>query len=133
MMNAILTYLATLVPLAFLDGIWILFAAKKFYAAQLGFLLSKTVQIVPIALFYPLYAFAILLLVVKPALVSGSWVEALWRGALLGLAAYGTYDLTNQATISGWPTIVTLVDIVWGMSVTALTSACAYFFMTRFS
>lgn len=126
-MNIFIAYLATLIPLTILDALWILVLAKKFYADQMGFLFSKSINLVPVAFFYPLYAFAVLFLAVMPAVSSGLWTGALWRGALLGLAAYGAYDLTNHATISGWPTVVTIVDIGWGTAVTALTSVIAYF------
>jgi uncharacterized membrane protein len=43
-------------------------------------------------------------------------------GALLGLVAYGTYDLTNQATLKEWPSIVTVVDLVWGSLLTGVVS-----------
>jgi uncharacterized membrane protein len=43
-------------------------------------------------------------------------------GGLLGLVAFATYDLTNLATLSRWPVIVTVVDMVWGTFVTALAS-----------
>jgi uncharacterized membrane protein len=46
-------------------------------------------------------------------------------GALLGLAAYGTYDLTNQATLRGWSTLVTIVDMAWGASLTATVATVA--------
>lgn len=126
----IINYLATIIPLSILDGIWILGVAKGFYARELGFLFTKSANLVPVAFFYPIYALAVLVLAVMPAVNSGSWFEALWRGALLGLAAYGAYDLTNQATIAGWPTLVTIVDMGWGMSVSALTSLIAYFIIT---
>ncbi len=129
-MNYIIFYLSTIIPLVLFDALWILVLAKSFYATQMGFLFSKSVNIIPVAFFYPIYAFAVLLLAVMPAISSGSWVSVLWRGALLGLAAYGAYDLTNQATISGWPTLVTVVDISWGVFVTALTSVVAYFIIT---
>ncbi|MCX6820067.1 MAG: DUF2177 family protein [Candidatus Adlerbacteria bacterium] len=70
------------------------------------------------------------MLAVVPAVSSVSWFEALWRGALLGLVAYGAYDLTNQATIARWPTTMTLVDMTWGAVLTALTSIIAYFIIT---
>lgn len=105
-MNYIIYYLATLIPLGLLDMVWIAGIAKKFYADELGFLFSKTVKVIPVIFFYPIYAFAVLLLAVMPAVSSGSWVSALWRGALLGLAAYGAYDLTNHATIAHWPALV---------------------------
>lgn len=129
-MNYVLYYLATLVPLLALDAVWILVLAKKFYATHMSFLFTKSVSLAPVAFFYPLYALAVLLLAVMPAVASGSWVEALWRGALLGLAAYGAYDLTNQATIGGWPTIMTIVDMGWGAVVTGLVSVIAYFIIT---
>ena len=47
------------------------------------------------------------------------------RGALFGLVAYATYDLTNLATLRGWSLPVTLVDIAWGAAVTALSAAVA--------
>ncbi len=126
-MNTLIAYIATIVPLALLDGLWILVIAKKFYAERMGFLFSSTVNLAPVALFYPLYAVGVLFLVVLPAVASASWTEALWRGALLGAVAYGAYDLTNHATITGWPLTMTIVDMAWGMTVTALTAVAAYF------
>ncbi len=122
----IITYIASLFSLLALDGVWILLIAKKFYAEHLGFLFAPTVYTTPVAFFYPLYALAVTYLAVMPALSTHSWVDALIRGALLGLAAYGAYDLTNQATIAGWPTLVTLVDMGWGVAVSALSSVAAY-------
>lgn len=129
-MNYILYYIATLIPLIALDMLWILVLAKKFYADQMGFLFSKSINLAPVAFFYPLYALGVLVLVVVPAVSSASWVEALWRGALFGLVAYGAYDLTNHATIANWPLSMTLIDMAWGMTVTALTSVIAYFIIT---
>lgn len=129
-MISFLYYLATLLPLIVLDALWITVIAKSFYATHMGFLFSKTVQIIPVAIFYPMYALAMLLLTVLPAVKSGSWVEALWRGALLGLAAYAAYDLTNHATIAKWPLAMTVVDIFWGTIVTAITSVIAYSIIT---
>ena len=125
-MSNVTAYLATLLPLAVLDAAWLLVVAKGFYAQHMGFLFSKTINFVPVLFFYPLYAFAVLLLAVLPAVAAGSWTQALWRGALLGLAAYGAYDLTNHATIAGWPKIMTFVDMGWGVFVTAMASVVAY-------
>lgn len=129
-MNVIIAYLATIVPLTALDMLWILVVAKRFYAEKMGFLFTQPIHLTPAAFFYPLYALGVLMLAVMPAIVSGSWTEALWRGALLGLVAYGAYDLTNQATIGNWPTIMTVVDMAWGTTVTALTSIIAYAVIT---
>lgn len=129
-MQLFITYLTTLIPLLALDALWILVVARKFYADTVGFLFSKSMNLIPAAFFYPIYALAVCALAVLPALTSGSWTEALWRGAILGLAAYGAYDLTNHATIDNWPLSMTLVDMAWGTVVTALTSVIAYFIIT---
>ena len=131
-MNIFISYIATLVPLVILDAVWILGLAKGFYAEQMGFLFTKSVNFGPVAFFYPLYALGVLVLVVLPAVSSASWVEALWKGAVLGLVAYGAYDLTNHATIANWPLMMTIVDMLWGMAVTALTSVAAYFIISAF-
>ncbi len=131
-MNTFFAYIATIIPLATLDAVWILVLAKKFYATEMAFLFTKSANLVPVAFFYPIYAVAVLFLAVMPAVASASWVEALWRGALLGLAAYGAYDLTNHATIAGWPLKMTIVDMGWGVVVSALSSVIAYFIITSF-
>jgi uncharacterized membrane protein len=61
--------------------------------------------------------------VIRPALESRDATRALTHGALFGFIAYATYDLTNHATMRGWPAIVTVVDLAWG---TVLTAAVAY-------
>ena len=129
-MNILISYIATLIPLMALDAVWILVVAKGFYADRMGFLFSKSINFTPVLFFYPLYALGALVLVVMPAVSSGSWHEALWKGALLGLVSYGAYDLTNHATISGWPLSMTIVDMCWGMTVTALTCVIAYFILS---
>ena len=45
--------------------------------------------------------------------------------AVLGLVAYGTYDLTNLATLKVWSLRVTMIDMAWGSFVTAVSSAAA--------
>ena len=52
----------------------------------------------------------------------GSITRAAGRGALLGLVAYATYDLTNQATLAIWSPRVTAFDLAWGTTLTALAS-----------
>ena len=56
----------------------------------------------------------VVVFVVRPALVGGAPLQALFYGALLGLISYATYDLTNLATLKDWPLLVTIVDLIWG-------------------
>jgi uncharacterized membrane protein len=46
----------------------------------------------------------------------------LLAGAFFGLVTYATYDLTNLATLSNWPWVMTVVDMLWGAALsTAVT------------
>ena len=64
-------------------------------------------------------------LAIQPALANGDWKTAMVRGAVLGLVAYGTYDLTNMATLKQWSVKITLIDMAWGSFVTAVTASTA--------
>ena len=65
-------------------------------------------------------------LAVLPGLSGGSAGTALLHGAVLGLAAYGTYDITNLSTLKNWPLAMSLVDMAWGTFLTALSAAGGY-------
>ncbi len=97
-----------------LDLFWLGFAMKDFYRAQLGHLMAGNIVWGAAIIFYFIYAAGILYFAVMPALATGSLVRALVLGTALGLFAYATYDLTNQATLRDWPVAVTIVDILWG-------------------
>jgi uncharacterized membrane protein len=78
-------------------------------------------------LFYLLYVVGIVVFAVLPGLREENWRTAAMLGALLGLVAYGTYDLTNLATLKGWPMTVTIVDMAWGVVLTAASATAGYF------
>ncbi|HSA80506.1 MAG TPA: DUF2177 family protein, partial [Geminicoccaceae bacterium] len=77
-------------------------------------------------LFYALYVGGIVLFAISPALQSQSWRTALVLGVLLGLFAYGTYDMTNLATLRRWPVALVLVDMTWGSLLTGLAASVGY-------
>ena len=131
-MHTLLSYFAILLPLIVIDALWLGIIAKGFYTKHLGYLFGESVNFAPVLVFYIIYSVAILIFAVQPSLSSGLWFEALWRGALLGLAAYAAYDLTNHATIANWPTIVTLADLAWGLFVTGVVSVFAFFIVSNF-
>lgn len=123
MTKYLLTYGAVLVTLLAVDAVWLGLIARTFYRARIGHLMSDGFSLAPAAVFYLLFVAGILLLVVVPASSLG---RAFAFGALLGLIAYGTYDLTNQAVLRQWPLSVTLVDMAWGMFLTSLASGVGY-------
>lgn len=105
-----------------LDLLWLGVAAKGLYQRHLGHLMADSVYWPAAAVFYCLYGAGVLFFCVAPALETGSLAIALRRGALLGLLVYGTYDLTNLALLRGWGGFISVVDIAWGVFLTAAAS-----------
>jgi uncharacterized membrane protein len=126
MRRNVLAALASLVVLCFCDGVWLGVLARDFYAARLGALLLPEPNWVAAALFYPLYVGGLLVFCVRPALAAGSWRLGIGRGAFFGLVAYATYDLSNLATLRGWPVAVTIADIAWGAWVSSVATLAGY-------
>lgn len=119
-----MVYAIAFVLLTTMDGIWLGIVATNFYADSLYYLLAPQISLLPTALFYLLYPIGIAVLAVIPSHNEKiSAYGALFRGAVLGLVAYGTYGFTNAAILADWPMVVTIVDIIWGVLVTALVSA----------
>ena len=71
-------------------------------------------------------------LAVVPALNGGGGVAALWMGAVLGLVAYGTYDITNLSTLRNWSLTVTLLDLAWGTALSAVSAVAGTLVVTWF-
>jgi uncharacterized membrane protein len=105
-----------------LDALWLTTMASRLYRPAIGHLMRPDFDLMAAALFYALYLLGIVVFVVRSA---GSIGQAFARGALFGLICYATYDLTNQATLVGWPWRVTLVDLLWGAFVTGTSAAAA--------
>lgn len=119
-MRAFVTMLATLVIFLMLDAIWISQVALPQFRAHLGDAL--VFRPAPALLFYAIYMVGVVIFVLLPAFTEG-WSTALWRGALLGLVAYATYDLTNQATLRDWSWSLALTDMAWGAAVTGVSAS----------
>ncbi len=127
MMVWIAAYAGAALAMLALDSLWLGFAAKRLYRPELGDMLMDGFRIAPAAVFYLAYVAGIVFLAVQPGLEAGKWSVALTRGAALGAIAYATYDLTNQATLRHWSTLVTISDIAWGTVLTGLAATAGYY------
>ena len=116
-----------------MDAVWLSAMANRLYRPAIGHLMQQGFSLAPAAIFYVLYVGGVVIFAVRPALQNGSAWEALGWGALLGLLAYATYDLTNQATLKDWPWHVTIADLCWGTFATAASAALAYLAAQRFA
>jgi uncharacterized membrane protein len=118
-----LAYVATLIVFLALDAVWLGTMAERLYRPAIGHLMREGFAPAPAMAFYVLYILGLVVFAVMAGLDGGRATTAAWRGALFGLVAYATYDLTNQATLRDWPWAVTLADLAWGTFASAL--ACA--------
>ncbi len=123
----LLAYLATAVSFIALDAVWLTVMSTRLYKPALGAMMLETPDWTAAALFYALYFVGLVAFAVRPAVAAGGgWAAATGWGALFGLVAYATYDLTNQATLRGWPWTLTLVDLAWGTFVSAVAATVGW-------
>ncbi len=115
-----------------IDFIWLTLIAKNFYAKHIGFLMAKNPNFLAALIFYLIFIAGLIFFVITPALDKKMWTQALFAGLLFGLVTYATYDLTNLATVRDWPLLVTIVDLIWGMFVSAAVSVATYFLALKF-
>ncbi|KPN92176.1 DUF2177 family protein [Pseudomonas nunensis] len=128
MKKALLAYVGTLLAFLVLDGLWLGVLMAPTYRALLGSLMLDQPLLAPAAVFYLLYVFGCVVFVVLPA---QSWQRAARLGALLGLVAYGTYDLSNWATLNGWSAQLAVMDMAWGAFATCVACSVGFFVANR--
>ncbi|QQS21875.1 DUF2177 family protein [Candidatus Saccharibacteria bacterium] len=109
-----------------LDFVWLGYIAKRLYYSEMGNILLEKFNMVPALLFYVIYVIGVVVFVINPALAKGSLAYAAGYGALFGLVAYATYDLTSLAVVKGFSTKIVVIDMVWGMALTAVVASIAY-------
>lgn len=124
-------YGGVLLALLVLDALWIGLYMASAYKQALGELMLAQPRLAAAAVFYLLYAAGVVFLAVAPGLRADSWQTAALHGAVLGLVAYGTYDLTNYAILKPWPLGLSVVDIAWGALLTALAASAGWFVANR--
>jgi len=115
-------YAATAVVMIAIDMVWLGIIAKPLYRDGIGHLMSDTPNIPAAVLFYLMFPVGLMIFAVAPNAASPEWTKTLIAGALFGLFAYATYDLTNLATLKGWPISLAALDIAWGTLVSSLAA-----------
>lgn len=126
MISHVAAYGFTATTFFVIDIVWLAVIARRFYVDNLGHLLLEKPNLAASGAFYLVYVFGIVVFAVVPALRSESAISALMYGALFGLCAYATYDVTNYATLRNWPLNVSIVDTLWGTGITSLSALAGY-------
>lgn len=127
MLKLLGAYLASGLAFAAIDAVWLTKVGPRLYRPVLDPILAERFDLPAAIAFYLIYIAGVIGLAVLPAAREGLGIwRAAGAGALLGLVAYATYDLTNQATLKVWSLKVTLADIAWGTFLTACAAAAGY-------
>lgn len=119
-------YLVAFLVFLVIDAFWLGLVAPKFYRTHLGHIMADRPNFVVAGIFYLIFLVGLTYFVVNPALESGDMKQLLISAALFGFVTYGTYDLTNMATLKDWPVIVTVVDLVWGTFLSTVVSLITF-------
>jgi uncharacterized membrane protein len=125
-MRAVKSIFAMLFALVVLDAIWIAGFMQGMYQTEIGGMLKAEPNWIAAVVFYLAYPVGVYILVVFPALKSGSMRTVLIGGAVLGGLAYGTFAVTNLSVLQGWTAALTVVDTLWGVFVTAVVAGLGY-------
>lgn len=125
-MELIVKLLITGGVMGLLDFIWLGYIAKKLYYGEMGAILLEKPNMVAAVLFYVIYVIGVIVFVINPALAKDSLAYAAGYGALFGLVAYATYDLTSLAVVKGFSVRVVAIDLLWGMALTTIVSSVAF-------
>ena len=128
-MNArklLFAFFATMLTLLAVDALWLTVLMGPTYHAYVGSLMLAKPKLMPAALFYVLYPVGLVVFATLPAIRKKDWRAAAALGGLLGLVAYGTYDLSNLATLQGWPWQMTVIDMAWGTFLSGVAASMGY-------
>ncbi|MDH6265095.1 putative membrane protein [Rhizobium sp. SG_E_25_P2] len=124
--SAAIAYLSTGIAFAVIDAIWLSTMTSRLYRPVMGDMLADEFRLAPAVAFYLIFIAALVFFAIRPALAAGDWKVALLHGAFFGFAAYATYDLTSQAVLRNWSTLLTVADLIWGTVLSASSAVIGY-------
>jgi uncharacterized membrane protein len=125
--SVIFSYLITFMVFLIVDMLWLVVIAKGIYQKYLGGFITDNVNWTAAIIFYFIYVVGISIFAIYPSVNKGSVYHAIMLGALFGFFKYATYDLTNLATLKGWPLPIVFIDIIWGSVISAIVSFSGFY------
>ncbi|MFT5897870.1 MAG: putative membrane protein [Glaciecola sp.] len=136
-----ISLVAIILCFGFMDALWLGVIAADIYQQEMQGMLRSSYPVWPWLTFYLIYASSIAILAVQPSLkplmqeksCTKSIMLVASRGFILGLAAYGAYNLTNYAILQNWSLKISLIDWTWGCIITSCSATFAAFCVKTFS
>jgi uncharacterized membrane protein len=121
----VVAFAVTALVFLILDAIWLGVISRNLYQREIGALLLPKPNFGAASIFYVIYVAGLVYFCVVPGVAGQSVLRGLLNGAVFGIVAYATYDLTNLATLKGWSTTLVFADVAWGAVASAAASAVA--------
>jgi uncharacterized membrane protein len=125
MLKYLTAYLATAAVFLIADLVW-LSRTVGLYRRAIGEMMLEMPKWKAAVSFYLMYIMDIVFFVVAPPHPAESWTSVLLSGALFGLVAFATYDMTNLAMLKQWSLQMSLIDMAWGTFVTAISGLSGF-------
>lgn len=130
-MSFIKNFIITFIVFMTIDLIWLGVVAKNLYNKYLGYIMTKNINWIAAVIFYIIFVIGLLIFVIHPALAKESTQYLLLYAMAYGFITYATYDLTNLATLKDWPIEITIIDLIWGTTLSTLTSYFSYLVINK--
>lgn len=130
----LISFTAIVICFGIMDAVWLGLVADDLYQREMHGFLRTQYPVWPWVSFYLIYSFSILILAVQPSfrplsqqtnVCSRELINVALRGSVLGLAAYGAYNLTNYAILENWSLKISLIDWMWGCFITTCSAMAA--------
>lgn len=118
----LLAYGVAAMTFALIDLVWIATVANSLYQAQIGHLLASEFNLAGAAAFYLGYVAGVVHFGIQPHRPDATLGQRIGGAALFGLFTYGTWGLTALAILEGFPALVAVTDIAWGVGVCSLVT-----------
>jgi uncharacterized membrane protein len=124
-MTYVVPYVVALVVFGIIDAAWLNTMGKILYRPVLSDILLEDLRLAPAIVFYLAYPVGIVAFAVMPGLRADSLPMTFCYALLFGALAYGTYDLTNYATLRHWTLQIVVIDIAYGALASGIAATAA--------
>jgi uncharacterized membrane protein len=124
-MTYVVPYVVALVVFGIIDAAWLNTIGKILYRPALADILLEDLRLAPAIVFYLVYPIGIVAFAVMPGLRANALPMTSCSAVLFGALAYGTYDLTNYATLRAWTLKIAVIDICYGALASGIAATLA--------
>ncbi|MEM6905580.1 MAG: DUF2177 family protein [Pseudomonadota bacterium] len=121
-MSNVVLYLVTAVIFLGADVVWIKLYVRQVFETHVGDMLLDDFRVAPAVGFYALYVVGMLYFASAAGLTGKPLTRIALDAGIFGFFCYGTYALTNFATLRGWHPQMVVSDLLWGTLATAISA-----------